>query len=343
VTGGEEDSLRLGFRRISTVRALYTETGERRSAVVLLLVCGMLSLSWPAAVLLEMSLAQRGSWIAAGWSLYYGAATVLSIYLQARTWKELYNCRAEIGSLLDRPENKSVLADRLLKSYSSKRRPIFMLVAIGLVLLIMKMLADTSARELLQSFGIVAYCQMALHGAVLLVAGYWLLKIPRVISHLTKLDGLKVNELEPIEHPAIRELSILFSKAGLRAATGILISGIPVILLVSALRVEWFTWLSAAIVSVGAFVAVSVFALPQVGMHELAVKTILRTKARISSEVNVGDQMSALVALHKYQVVSAAKTWAVDLTVLSRYGLALLGPVLPILIRLYVGADAATP
>jgi hypothetical protein len=283
-----------------------------------------------------MTVWRRENLIIVAASAYYAVVTLISIYFQARTWKELHNAQPEIRQFLASPENNAVLGRSVARSYVSKGRIFFVLVCVILVVSSLVALTQFYGADWSGEVGVASYVQLAFITAVLAVAGYWLFKIPRIISSLTRLSGLQTNSLEPIEHPAIRELSVLFSKSGLRAVVAILLNGLPIVLLVATLRVEWFTWLIVAGVSGGMFIAIGAFALPQLAIHELAVKTMLRTKARIAAEVETQESISVLAALYKYQVIAAARMWAIDLPVLTRYSLALMGPALPLLFQLYI-------
>ena len=189
--------------------------------------------------------------------------------------------------------------------------------------------------ELGIEFTITSYVQMAMVASVVAIAGSWLLRIPRIFSKIFRLEGLRINQLEPTEDPAIRKLSVLFSKSGLRAAAGVVLNGVPIILLVSALRIEWFSMLVALGVAAGVVIAAVVFMQPQIGMHHLAVRTILRTKAKISALLDQPDPITALVGLQEYQVVASAEKWAVDLGVSIRYVTAVFSFFIPLAAHLY--------
>ena len=241
--------------------------------------------------------------------------------------------------LLATDENRSAFDELFRRGYSAWTRVLFVFVGVATTAVSMALLDTLYHKKLLDQLGIeftiTSYVQMAMVAAVVAIAGSWLLRIPRIFSKIFRLEGLRINQLEPTEDPTIRKLSVLFSKSGLRAAAGIVVNGVPVILLVSALRIEWFSMLVALGVAAGIVIAAGVFMQPQIGMHDLAVRTILRTKAKISSRLDQPDPIMALVGLQEYQVVASAEKWAIDLGVSIRYATAVFSFIIPLVAHLY--------
>jgi hypothetical protein len=292
---------------------------------------------WPLLSFAYTSYVGGGTWRTAWASLYYAVATVISIYLQARTWKEFANCAPALDNFLHTDTNRDTFRDLLAVRFSEWRGLPYIAVAV-LLSVAVSVLVESRYRDRLLSaldaeFTLVSYVQLAVVAWTLAVAGLWLLRIPRLVTRVLKLDNVNLNLLEPMEDPAIESLSVLFSKASLRAAAGLLINGLPIFFLARGIDVSWLTILVAGGLTLGVMIVVTVFVRPQFAMHELAVKRILQAKADISKLLANAEPMTSVIALYQYQIVANARRWAVDAGVLGRYLLAALGAAVPIGLR----------